>query len=394
MKPIIRFSTHPDTGIILECLAPRTRVRGSEKKIRGSGVYKTPLVLLGLFSLPLAAQTTPQFEADPYWPGALPDGWINATLGHPCVDSHDHIAVLDRQNITDEEAETSVPAASIMLFDTDGNLVDSWGDSTRVPDSIHGCAFDADDNIWVVGNNDGIAQKYSHAGELLFQIGTLGVLDTHDGTAIRSADNSINREPLNSSRDRFFFPAGVAIDPENGDAYIADGYGNKRIAVFDEHGRYLRQWGRQATLEETLAGTGGVFSYALHCVVISNEGLVYVCDREGLRVQVFDKMGNFVRNIWVKTGNASLPDTRGTVWGLAFSTDDAQRYLYVLDGRHEQVHILDHASGEILSSFGRPGHQLGNFTVAHGLAVDSSGNIYVAESGTGRRVQRFNLVRN
>ena len=344
--------------------------------------------------LPLAAQERPLFEVDPLWPGPLPTGWINATLGHPCIDSHDHIAVLDRQNITSEEAETSVPAASILLFDTVGNLVDSWGDSSRVPDSIHGCAFDAEDNIWVVGNNDGIAQKYNHEGELLFQIGTKGVLDTFDGTAIRAADNSINREPVNAGHDRFFFPAGVAVDPDNGDAYIADGYGNKRIVVFDKDGRFLRQWGRQATLEETRAGAGGAFTYALHCVAISNAGLVYVCDREGLRVQVFDKQGNFVRNIWVKTGNASLPDTRGTVWGLAFSRDEDERYLYVLDGRHEQVHVLDHASGEILSSFGRPGHQLGNFTVAHGLAIDSQGNLYVAESGTGRRVQRFTPVPN
>ena len=342
-----------------------------------------------LFCLPLAAQDAPQFQIDPYWPRPLPAGWINATLGHPCIDSHDHIAILDRQNITAEEAETTRPSPSILLFDTDGKLVDSWGDSSRVPDSIHGCAFDTEDNIWVVGNNDGIAQKYSHTGELLLQIGTRGLLDTDDGTAIRAPDNSINRQPLNSSHERFFFPAGVAVDPENNDVYIADGYGNKRVVVFDENGQFLRQWGRQATLEETRAGTGGVFTYALHCVVMSNAGLVYVCDREGLRVQVFDKLGNFVRNIWIKTGNATLPDTRGTVWGLAFSPDEEQQYLYVLDGRAEQVHILDHASGEILSSFGRPGHQLGNFTVAHGIAADSQGNLYVAESGTGRRVQRF-----
>ena len=339
------------------------------------------------------AQAPPEFVVDPSWPKPLPEGWINATLGHPCVDAHDHILIIDRQNITEEEAETSVPTPPMMLFDLQGNLVDSWGDADIVPMSIHGCGFDSENNVWVVGNADGIAQKYSHSGELLVQVGMRGVLDTYDGTAIRAPDNSINREPLNAAHDRFFFPAGVAVDPENNDVYIADGYGNKRIAVLDENGRFLRQWGRQATPEETLDGAGGAFTYALHCVVMSNAGLVYVCDREGLRVQVFDKLGNFVRNIWVRTGNATLPDSRGTVWGIAFSPDEEQRHLYVLDGRHEQVHVLDHESGEILSSFGRPGHQIGNFTVAHGLAVDSHGNIYVAESGTGRRAQRFKPAR-
>ena len=353
-----------------------------------------PLVVLLLLSGKLIAQEVPGFAVDPLWPKPLPEGWINATLGHPCVDSHDHILIIDRQNITEEEAETSVPTPPMMMFDLDGNLIASWGEMDQVPSNIHGCGFGPDNELWVVGNGDGIAQKYSHSGELLVQIGTRGLLDTYDGTAIRAPDNSINREPLNAGHEQFFFPAGVAVDPENGDLYVADGYGNKRIAVFDKTGKFLRQWGRQATLEETRAGTGGAFTYALHCVVISKEGLVYVCDREGLRIQVFDKAGNFVRNIWVKTGNAVLPDSRGTVWGITFSPDEEQQYLYVLDGRHEQVHILDHTSGEILSSFGRPGHQIGNFTVAHGIAADSRGNLYVAESGTGRRVQRFRIINN
>ena len=129
----------------------------------------------------------------------------------------------------------------------------------------------------------------------------------------------------------------------------------------------------------------------VHCVVIGNDGLVYVCDRQGDRIQVFDKMGNFKNNIWVKRGN-SLPDNWGTTWWIGFSPDRQQKYMYVDDGGDEQVKILDHASGEVLSSFGRPGHQAGAFTHGHTLAVDSKGNVYVAETEWGRRVQKFKPV--
>jgi DNA-binding beta-propeller fold protein YncE len=122
---------------------------------------------------------------------------------------------------------------------------------------------------------------------------------------------------------------------------------------------------------------------------MSRAGLIYVCDRQGDRVQVFDKMGTFVRNIWIRTGTATLPDPRGTAWWVAFSRDPGERYMYVMNGRNEQLHILDHASGKILSSFGRPGHLLGNFTHGHAVAVDSSGNLYIAETDTGRRMQKF-----
>ena len=84
-----------------------------------------------------------------------------------------------------------------------------------------------------------------------------------------------------------------------------------------------------------------------------------------------------------------MPDKRGTAWWVGFSQDPAQQFLYMLNGRNEVVHVLDHASGAILSSFGRPGHQAGSFTHGHTLAVDSRGSLYIAETDWGRRVQKF-----
>ena len=334
---------------------------------------------------PLQAQGhSPRFEVDPTWPKPLPPGWITGRLGGVCSDSHDHIIVTNRRDITDEEKETSKQAPSVLIFDRAGTLVDSWGDTTTVPATIHGCAADRDNNIWVTGSDDGLLQKYSHAGKLLMEIGKRGVVDTSNGTG--------KGQPLNASRTLLFFPSGLDIDPGNGDLYVADGYGNRRVVVFDREGRFLRQWGHQATKEETEAGTGGAFAQVVHCIALSNAGLVYVCDRQGDRVQVFDKTGTFLRNIWIRTGTPTLPDPRGTAWWVGFSRDPEQRFMYVMNGRNEQVHILDHAGGKILSSFGRPGHQLGGFTHGHTLTTDSTGNIYVAETDTGRRIQKFRIV--
>jgi DNA-binding beta-propeller fold protein YncE len=187
-------------------------------------------------------------------------------------------------------------------------------------------------------------------------------------------------------------PSSMVVDPANGDVYVADGYGNRRVAVLDKDGKFLRQWGRQATEEETQKGVPGVFAEVVHCIAMSNAGLIYVCDRQGNRVQVYQKDGTFVRNIAIPNASGKLPDKRGTAWWIAFSPDPEQRLLYVMNGGTEQVHILDHPSGKILSSFGRPGHQAGNFTHGHTLAVDSKGNVYVAETDWGRRVQKFKPV--
>ena len=337
---------------------------------------------------PVASQASqsaaPRFEVDPWWPKPLPEGWITGQLPCVYVDHHDNVLIVNRGNITEEERETCIQAPPVMIFNPDGQMIDSWGEWDVMPSTPHSCAVDYENNVWITANGDGMVQKYTYDGKLLLQIGAKGVFDTADGG---------KRGPgANTGRDRLNKPAGIACDPENGDVYFADGYGNRRVVVFDKNGNFLRQWGRQAAPEEMEAGVGGVFAEVVHSVAISKAGLVYVGDRQGDRVQVFDKMGNFKRNIWVRTGTPTLPDKRGTAWWTGFSPDKEQKYLYVMNGRNEQVHILDHASGEILSSFGRPGHQLGDFTHGHSLDVDSRGNIYVADTNWGRRIQKFRPV--
>jgi hypothetical protein len=342
------------------------------------------IAVLG-FSGIAAAQTPPKFAVDPSWPKDLPEGWIVGQVGGVCVDSHDHIFIVNRRDITNEEKETAKQAPPIIEFDQDGNVIGSMGDPASVPRSIHGCFADRDNNIWVAGNSDALVQKYSHDGKLLMEIGTKGAFDTSDGTA--------KGTPLNAGHDKLFWPSAVVVEPGTGEIYISDGYGNRRVAVFDRNGKFLRQWGRQATRTETETGVPGVFAQIVHCITMSNAGFFYVCDRQGDRVQVFDRMGVFQRNIWIANGGpVTLPDARGTAWWVNFSPDREQKFMYVMDGKHEQVMLLDHASGKILGSFGRPGHQLGNFTHGHTMAVDSKGALYVAETNWGRRVQRFKVT--
>jgi hypothetical protein len=332
----------------------------------------------------LVAQTAPKFALDASWPKDLPKDWITGQLGGVCAAEQDHIYVVNRRNITEEEKETSVSAPSIIKFNKAGDVVSSWGDQTTVPTTIHGCFVDRENNVYVAGNGDAIIQKYAPDGRLLLQIGTRGKFDSEDGT---------NRgKGRNSAKDQLYMPSAVTVDPGNSDIYISDGYGTRRVVVFDKDGKFLRQWGRQATDEETQQAVPGVFAQVVHCIAMSRAGLIYACDRQGNRVQVFQKDGTFVRNIAIPNKSGKLPDKRGTAWWVAFSPDPEQKFMYVMDGGTEQVHTLDHASGKILSSFGRPGHQAGNFTHGHTIAVDSQGSIYVAETDWGRRIQKFRIV--
>jgi sugar lactone lactonase YvrE len=339
-----------------------------------------------------AQDNAPRFEVDPSWPKPLPNLWVTGGIGGVCIDSRDHVFILNRRDLTDNDLDAGRQAPVVIEFDPEGNVVNSFGDPDVTPDSPHGCTVDSQNNVWVTGTGDGIVQEYAHDGsKLLLQIGKRGVVDSSDGSAKGKA--------LNSSHSGFFKPAGIAIDPKNGDVYVADGEtpgGNHRIAVFDRMGQFLRQW----DLHRTETETGDAFVPVLHCVTMDNNGLVYVCDRRGHRIQVFDKMGNFQKNVPVEfeqmsklpAGSERRTGALGSAVWVGFSRDPAQKYMYVINQDNEKIDILDHASGRILSSFGRVGRQPGEFTYAHFLAVDSKGNIFVTEVGTGKRIQKFKML--
>jgi DNA-binding beta-propeller fold protein YncE len=368
---------------------------GSMKSItwsRAAAISVVVGVLLGVWNpLKIDAQDVagkqvvdaPKFQVDPFWPKLLPDRWVFGRPGGVCVDAQYHVFVVDRGDISSYEMKTAKATPPVIDFDPDGNVANSWGNRDLMAKKLHDCTVDYQGNIWIGGSLDGMVQKYSHDGsKMLLQIGTKGRFDT--------SDDSITGAPMNSSHVYLNLPASVAVDPTNGDVYIADGYGNRRVVVFDREGHYLRQWGRQGTVAEADAGVGGVFLGVLHCVVMGNDGLIYVCDREGDRVQIFDKMGNFKRNIFIKNG---APHSRpGAASTIGFSLDPAQKFIYVGDSTDQEIRILDRATGKALSSFGRPGNQAGEFDSTHSLAVNGSGDIIVADS-SGHRIQMWRLVK-
>ena len=358
----------------------------------------------------LHAQTgAPRFEVDPYWPKPLPGRWVTGEIGGLCVDAKDHVFLVQRVNdvggmdghlegLTGDELNAGQAGPPVIEFDPEGTVVNSWGDSNLLPKDLHGCAIDRDGHVWLDGSEDGIVQEYTHDGkELLLQIGKKGVFDSSDGT--------VNGKPLNASPSQFFRVSEIAFDPHNGDMYVADGHAkgkggnNFRIVVFDKSGHYLRQWKVYRSPEEAKTAAAPT----PHCVRVSNDSLVYVCDRWMNRLQVFDTMGNFQKNmpfafkVWTPipaTAAGSQRDAMlvGSASSVEFSLDPGQKYMYVINEIDEQIDIVDRATGRVLGSFGRPGHQVGEFMHAHTMAVDSKGNIYVGESVDGRRVQKFKLV--
>jgi DNA-binding beta-propeller fold protein YncE len=190
----------------------------------------------------------------------------------------------------------------------------------------------------------------------------------------------------------------VQLDAAANELYVADGYLNRRVLVLDATtGAYKRHWGaygktpnddKQPAYSPT-ATLPEQFGNPVHCVRIARDGLVYVCDRSNDRIQVFDKQGKFIKEFRIEPQTLA----QGSVWDLVLSPDPEQAFIFLADGANNQIVTLNRQTGAVLSSFGQGGRMAGLFKWVHNIAIDSKGNLYTAEVGTGRRAQRFVRVR-
>lgn len=374
---------------------------------RRNAIFATTL-LVSLAFLQLAllcpivmaqAPPPPRYKVDPYWPKELPNNWVMGQVGGMAVDSQDHIWVLQRPG-SDTPDEISAdpssprhaiccyPAPPVLEFDSEGNLLKSWGgpgEGYDWPSVEHGIYVDKSGNVWVGGNGatDRHILKFTNDGKFLKQLG-------HS-----------SKQPVNSNDPTLLGrPAGIEIDENAHELYISDGYMNKRVIVYDSDTlAFKRMWGGYGNKPDDAdpgpyKGKGDApvdqqFRSPVHCVHISRDGLVYVCDRQNDRVQVFTKQGKFLKEFFVR------PETRepGTVCDIAFSHDPGQEYLLIADNTDNMIWTLRRSDGAVLGTFGHNGRNTGQFHAIHQLVEDSAGNLYEGEVETGKRIQKFLFVK-
>ena len=359
----------------------------------------------------VAAQTNggmvraPRFEVDPFWPKPLPNHWLLGAAIGVWVDDRDHIWIIHRSSATlnnnERGAELNPPtgecckgAPPVLEFDAAGNLVSSWGgpgQGYEWPQSNHGIFVDHKGNVWIGGNGAGDSHilKFTRTGKFIAQYGKAGI---HKGPV--DAEGLSTYAGDSNDQQNFGRVAKIFVDPRANEAYIADGYLNKRVAVLDaDTGKMKRYWGAYGNKPEDRnlgpynpdAPPAQQFRNPVHCADVSNDGLVYVCDRVNTRLQVFTREGKFVKENWY--ARRSLAD--GSVWDVAFSRDPKQTYIFMADGRNQRVRVILRDTLEELTAFGDGGRYPGQFFGVHSIATDSNGNLYTTETYEGKRLQKF-----
>ena len=436
---------------------------------------------------------SPSFVVDPDWPKPLPatvtsDGvahtWVTGEVGGNCTDQKDNVYTYNRgwevgvtQNgvlqgnlsggiVGQDASASSIPSPPVVVYNSDGKVIAGWGNpgliqtgadygfAAYMSQSAHGCFVDYQGFVWFAGSGDGIVQKYNPVqaaaaganATFVMQIGTKGTCDGTQTTA-NPFSSCGETNDFNSSHTKLNEPADITVDPlpgpvthATGDTYIADGYGNHRVVVFDAHGNYVGQWGTTCKLPPPNDPTGtpvpsigqncppGTFgatgSGHPHCVVLGNDGLVYVCDRPNSRIQVFNKtcavpsttanpepVCQPVRIINISGFNSASADDRAAIllagtrgcdmdfWPnidyLADKSPTSQETIIDVDLGNDNTWVINKASGLVVGALGVcgiapcPGHNAGHFAFGHMVNVDSHGNVYVGETITGRRIQKF-----
>ena len=337
------------------------------------------------------ALQAPRFEVDPLWPKPLPNNWILGQVIGLTVDARDHVWIVHRDNLlgpNEAAADQKPPVASccskappVLEFDPSGNLIGHWGGPGTGydwPESNHGIFIDHKDNVWIGGNvgTDAHVLKFTRDGRFVAQFGRKG------------------QNKGSNDRENFGRVAKIFVDARANEAYIADGYGNRRVVVIDaDSGTFKRYWGAYGNPPDDTdigrydpkAPPAQQFRTPVHCADLSIDGLVYVCDRPNDRLQIFKADGTFVKEVFIARN--TLGD--GSTWDVAFSRDPQQKYLYLADGKNEKVYVIQRDTMQVLTSFGDGGRQPGQFFAVHSIATDSKGNLYTTETYEGRRLQKF-----
>ncbi len=333
----------------------------------------------------------PIFEVDPLWPKPLPnEALLGETIG-VSVDAEDNVWIVHRgaQTLDKRErgAELTPPtsiccrtAPQVIAFNPAGDVVRAWGgpgEGYEWPEAMHGVHVDYKGNVWFGGNGakDAHILKFTKDGKFLMQSG-------HQGK------NAGSNDPENFGR-----VAQIYVDPKSNEAFVADGYRNRRLAVVDaDTGKIKRWWGAYGNKPDDSpqgaynpAVAQQQFRNPVHCVALANDGLLYVCDRQHDRIQVFHTDGTFIKETFFARDTLAS----GSTWEVAFSKDPDQKYMYITDGMNDRVRIVLRDTMTELTSFGRGGRQPSEFYGVHSIAVDSKGNIYTTETWEGKRVQKF-----
>ena len=357
-------------------------------------VFGLLVLTLGLTDQPVNAKANtvkaPVFEVDPLWPKPLPNHWLLGMAIGVWVDEKDHVWIIHRgaATLNDNElaltknvGECCASAPPVLEFDPSGRLVQAWGGpgpGYEWPDSNHGIHIDHKGNVWIGGNgeNDAHILKFTRDGKFLMQMGK------HKG-------NKGSNDTENFGR-----VAKIWVDPKTNEAYVADGYKNKRVAVLDaDTGVMKRYWGAYGNKPDDgdlgkydpSAAPPKQFRNPVHCVERSNDGMVYVCDRQANRVQVFKPDGTFIKEAHF----ARQTLASGSAWDIAFSKDPQQRFIFLADGTNEKIRVIVRETMMEITNFGDGGRQPGQFFGVHSIATDSKGNIYITETYEGKRLQKF-----